>query len=251
MADINSSRTVKANAAEARAGEARPGEAGPERASPHGGGDELIDVVELLFFAYRDFTGEADDVLSELGFGRAHHRVLHFVNRRPGMRVADLLDILQITKQSLARVLKQLVDRGFIAQEAGAEDRRERRLHLTPQGHALARKLLCLQTARIGQALSAAGVRRGKAAAVAPGTVDTVRAFLVGMVAPGHRGEVQRLIAGAAVGSSGGSRAVATRDTAADHTEAGHTEESDTEEGMDLVGNPAADTMEAGHGEIE
>ena len=73
-------------------------------------------------------------MLAEFGFGRAHHRVLHFVNRRPGLRVADLLDILRITKQSLARVLKELVDRGFIAQEAGADDRRERRLYLTHEG---------------------------------------------------------------------------------------------------------------------
>ena len=151
-------------------------------ASPTGGGqsdgaagdDGLIGVVELLFFAYRDFTGEADAVLEQFEFGRAHHRVLHFVNRRPGLRVADLLEILRITKQSLARVLKQLVDREFITQEAGAEDRRERRLYLTAKGKALALRLADLQTARIRAALEAAG----------PSGAAVARAFLAGMIGP-------------------------------------------------------------------
>ncbi len=81
-----------------------------------------------MFFAYRDFVGDPDEVLSKLSFGRAHHRVLHFVNRNPGMKVADLLDILNITKQSLGRVLKQLVDEGYVVQKEGAEDRRQRLL---------------------------------------------------------------------------------------------------------------------------
>ena len=89
------------------------------RAPAPGPDPQLITFVELLFFAYRDFTREADAVLAEFGLGRAHHRVLHFVNRHPGLRVADLLDILKITKQSLARVLKQLVDEGWIVQKAG------------------------------------------------------------------------------------------------------------------------------------
>src|SRR6476659_5316604 len=72
------------------------------------------DIIELLFFAYRDFVGDPDEVLLKLNFGRAHHRVLHFVNRNPGMKVADLLDTLRITKQSLGRVLKQLVDEGYV-----------------------------------------------------------------------------------------------------------------------------------------
>jgi DNA-binding MarR family transcriptional regulator len=75
--------------------------------------EPYFDLIELLFFAYRDFVGDADEVLAKLGFGRAHHRVLHFVNRNPGMKVADLLDVLRITKQSLGRVLKQLIDEGF------------------------------------------------------------------------------------------------------------------------------------------
>lgn len=119
--------------------------------------DRLVAMVEMLFFAYRDFTGEADELLHELGLGRAHHRVLHFVARNPGLRVADLLRILRITKQSLARVLKQLVDRDYVLQEPGPIDRRERRLHLSARGEALAERLLVLQTRRIAAALATAG----------------------------------------------------------------------------------------------
>src|SRR5205823_4120767 len=86
------------------------------------------EVIELLFFAYRDFISDPDEALAKFGFGRAHHRVLHFVNRNPGMKVAELLDILRITKQSLGRVLKQLVDEGYVVQKAGAKDRRQRLL---------------------------------------------------------------------------------------------------------------------------
>src|SRR2546423_788403 len=90
--------------------------------------EPIWDLIELLFFAYRDFIGDPDDVLAKLGFGRAHHRVLHFVNRNPGMKVAELLDILKITKQSLGRVLKQLIDQGYVVQKEGANDRRIRNL---------------------------------------------------------------------------------------------------------------------------
>ena len=99
---------------------------------------ELLAFAELLFFAYRDFTRDPDAILKDFGFGRAHHRVLHFVNRHSGLRVADLLDVLNITKQSLGRVLKQLIDQGYIVQEAGSVDRRERRLYPTEAGRALA-----------------------------------------------------------------------------------------------------------------
>ena len=149
--------------------------------------ERLIAYAELLFFAYRDFTAEPDAVLAEFSFGRAHHRVLHFVNRRPGLRVADLLDILKITKQSLARVLKQLVDQGFIVQQAGAADRRERLLYPTAKGSALAEKLASLQTARIAKALSEAG---------ADGERSALR-FLAGMISPSDRARVEALIAGA------------------------------------------------------
>ncbi len=116
--------------------------------------DEPIwDLIELLFFAYRDFVGDPDEVLSKLGFGRAHHRVLHFVNRNPGMKVAELLDILRITKQSLGRVLKQLLDEGYIVQKTGNNDRRQRLLYATAKGEALVAKLAGLQTDRINRAI--------------------------------------------------------------------------------------------------
>src|ERR1700735_1334705 len=111
------------------------------------------DLIELLFFAYRDFVGDPDEVLAKLGFGRAHHRVLHFVNRNPGIKVADLLDILKITKQSLGRVLKQLIDQGYVVQREGAHDRRQRLLHASPSGEVLALKLASMQTARIERVL--------------------------------------------------------------------------------------------------
>ena len=113
--------------------------------------------IELLFFAYRDFTAEPDAILEQHGFGRAHHRVLHFVNRNPGMKVAELLDVLKITKQSLGRVLKQLIQQGYVVQKEGANDRRQRLLYVTPKGEALAMKLAGLQTARLARALSELG----------------------------------------------------------------------------------------------
>src|SRR5215813_11567791 len=112
MADITS-ELLSRHRAPAGQSSGRSPAASPD---PH-----LLTFVELLFFAYRDFTREADAVLAEFGLGRAHHRVLHFVNRHPGLRVADLLEILKITKQSLARVLKQLVDEHWIAQQAGID----------------------------------------------------------------------------------------------------------------------------------
>src|SRR5499426_1705796 len=120
-------------------------------------GEPIWDIIELLFFAYRDFVTEPDDVLAKFGFGRAHHRVLHFVNRNPGMKVAELLDILKITKQSLGRVLKQLVDEGYVVQKEGASDRRQRLLYVTSKGETLAMKLAGLQTARIASALAQVG----------------------------------------------------------------------------------------------
>jgi DNA-binding MarR family transcriptional regulator len=113
---------------------------------------EATALVELLFFAYRDFVADPDHVLAGLGFGRAHHRVLHFVGRDPGMTVASLLDILQITKQSLARVLKELIDKKYVFQNEGEQDRRQRLLHLTPAGEALRQKLIAPQIARFKRA---------------------------------------------------------------------------------------------------
>ncbi len=113
---------------------------------------EAVALVELLFFAYRDFVADPDHVLEGLGFGRAHHRVLHFVGRDPGMTVASLLDILKITKQSLARVLKELIDKRYVFQNEGEQDRRQRLLHLTPSGEALRQKLIAPQIARFKRA---------------------------------------------------------------------------------------------------
>jgi DNA-binding MarR family transcriptional regulator len=149
------------------------------------GNEPIWDIIELLFFAYRDFIGDPDEVLAKFGFGRAHHRVVHFVNRNPGMKVAELLDILKITKQSLGRVLKQLVDQGYVVQKAGPNDRRQRLLYVTPKGEALAMKLAGLQTARIAHALSELGSNAHEAAA----------RFLTAMINADHRDAVLRFIA--------------------------------------------------------
>lgn len=130
-----------------------------------------LDIIESLFFAYRDFTADPDDILAEFGFGRAHHRVLHFVNRKPGLTVAELLDILNITKQSLARVLKQLIETGYITQVQGVEDRRQRELFPTEKGRELALTLSAPQSRRISAALEGAG----------PGSKDVVARFLASM----------------------------------------------------------------------
>src|SRR5262245_57285111 len=123
MADINVSKVTVAGAGVAERRSA--GGAAPEPAWA---------IIELLVFAHPDFVGVPACVLLLLGFGRAHHRVLHFVNRNPGMKVADLLQILNVTKQSLGRVLKQLVDQGYVLQREGEQDRRQRLLYVTPKG---------------------------------------------------------------------------------------------------------------------
>src|SRR6266403_1658933 len=149
------------------------------------GGEPSWDIIELLFFAYRDFIGDPDDVLAKFGFGRAHHRVLHFVNRNPGMKVAELLDILKITKQSLGRVLKQLIDQGYVVQKEGANDRRQRLLFVTAKGETLAMKLAGLQTARITRALSQLG----------PNAHEAACRFLTAMINAEQRDSVLRFIA--------------------------------------------------------
>jgi DNA-binding MarR family transcriptional regulator len=155
----------------------RPG-GGPAPVEP------IWDIIELLFFAYRDFVGDPDEVLLKLGFGRAHHRVLHFVNRNPGIKVADLLEILNITKQSLGRVLKQLVDQGYVLQKEGAQDRRQRLLYATPKGEGLALRLAALQTQRISRAFGELG----------PNAHDAARRFLTSMIDVDNRDGVLRLI---------------------------------------------------------
>ena len=141
---------------DARNGAASP--AGPAGSSLLFLREEQIRLAQdLMFFAYRDFTGAADVILDELGLGRAHHRALHFIGRSPGMTVGDLLAILRITKQSLARVLTALVDQGYVAQAPGRNDRRQRLLTLTAAGQALERRLFERQRERLALAFREAG----------------------------------------------------------------------------------------------
>jgi len=119
--------------------------------------EELRQGIELLFYAYRDFTAEPDAMLARYGFGRAHHRVIYFVGRHPQMSVSELLGILRITKQSLSRVLGQLVRQGFIVQHTGSRDRRQRLLELTQKGVDLERELSENQRQRIARAYREAG----------------------------------------------------------------------------------------------
>ncbi len=150
-----------------------------------GAAEVPYDLIELLFFAYRDFVGDHDRILADYGFGRAHHRVLHFVQRRPGLTIAELLDILGITKQSLNRVLKELVETGFVEQRTGTQDKRQRKLHTTPAGQDLAIRLAQLQARRINAALSA----------LAPGGAETVAAYLAGLIDPAERRKVAKVLA--------------------------------------------------------
>lgn len=119
--------------------------------------EDLRRGIELLFFAYRDFTGEADHILAEIGLGRAHHRVIYFVNRQPNMSVSELLSILQITKQSLARVLSHLISEDYISHQQGTRDKRQRLLSLTEKGRALEVRLTDLQCRRFATAYSERG----------------------------------------------------------------------------------------------
>ncbi|MGO4563994.1 MarR family winged helix-turn-helix transcriptional regulator [Rhizobium sp. 2YAF20] len=145
----------------------------PELLETPMGNADIVDfeIIELLFFAYRDFVSDPDAILSKSGFGRAHHRIVHFVNREPGMTVADLLETLKITKQSLARVLKQLIDSGYIHQVAGPEDRRQRKLYPTKAGRDLALALAEPQSRRIEKAFGSASDNER----------ESVKRFLKGM----------------------------------------------------------------------
>lgn len=129
--------------------------------------------IELLFFAYRDFIAEPDAVLARYGFGRAHHRVIHFVGRHPRMTVSELLGILRITKQSLSRVLSELVEQGFVDQRPGVHDRRQRVLELTARGRALEREVSAPQRARVADAYRWAGAA----------AVEGFRRVLLGVIA--------------------------------------------------------------------
>jgi DNA-binding MarR family transcriptional regulator len=143
-------------------------------------------LIELMFFGYRDFVAEADRILAAFDFGRAHHRVLHFVNRNPGLTVARLLDILAITKQALARVLKDLVEGGFIEQQSGEADRRQRLLYVTEKGKALAEDLAIAQTKRLKRALDGIGAQNRV----------MIEDFLLNLVEAGEREAVSNVARG-------------------------------------------------------
>ena len=145
--------------------------------------EELRLAQDLLFFGYRDFTAGADEILAELGMGRAHHRVLHFVGRRPGITVGDLLGILGITKQSLARVLTPLMEADYVVQATGRNDRRQRLLSLTPKGQALERRLFERQREWVMQAYREAG----------PIAVEGFRRVMRGLMGPVARAQLERL----------------------------------------------------------
>lgn len=149
--------------------------------------EQLRQGIELMFFAYRAFTSDPDRILDGMDYGRAHHRALHFIGSRPGLTVQGLLEILGITKQSLNRVLRQLIDDGLVNQSIGTTDRRQRLLYLTEQGAALERRLSEAQRARVRRAWSEAGAE----------SVIGFRRVLEGMIDPAERADMLAFIANA------------------------------------------------------
>lgn len=180
------SQAGAAEVSHAEAAQAGADQAGaaPDVQAPPGGEAPAYDLIELLFFAYRDFIGDADRLLESIRFGRAHHRVLHFVQRHPGLTIAELLDILRITKQSLNRVLKELLDEGYVEAQPGEHDRRQRQLSLTARGHKLAMELAILQSRRFARALRE----------LPPGARDQAARFLLAMIDPQERPRVEALL---------------------------------------------------------
>lgn len=145
--------------------------------------EELRLAQDLLYFGYRDFTAGADRILDQLGMGRAHHRVLHFVGRAPGMKVGELLAILDITKQSLGRVLQPMIDEGYVRQAQGHADRRQRLLTLTEKGEALERRLFEAQRAWVLRAYREAG----------PEAVEGFRRVMRGLMGEAARQQFEAL----------------------------------------------------------
>ena len=146
--------------------------------------DQLLQGIELLFFAYRGFTSDPDRILENYTYGRAHHRAIHFIHRRPGTTVNALLDILGVTKQSLNRVLRQLIDDGLVESKVGVRDRRERHLYLTPAGQALESDLSSTQRKRLRAAYKEAG----------PDAVHGFRKVLENIMDPSMRQHVKKLV---------------------------------------------------------
>lgn len=143
------------------------------------------ELIELMFFAYRDLVGDADHLLEDVGLGRAHHRVLHFVNRRPGLTIAELLDILRITKQSLNRVLKDMLERNYVVALPGENDRRQRLLFPTRRGEELALEVARVQSRRFASVL----------ARLPPGARAQAIEFLLALVNEGERRKVAAVVA--------------------------------------------------------
>ncbi len=146
--------------------------------------EELRQGIELIFYAYRDFTFESDQQLKHYKLGRAHHRALYFIGRHPGQTVGHLLSILKVTKQSISRVLKDLLEQEYVEQKSGPRDRRERRLHLTPRGEKLERELTDRQSQRFARAYRETGAE----------SVEGFRKVLLGLLDPAERAEVDKRI---------------------------------------------------------
>ena len=145
--------------------------------------ENLRKGIEALFFAYRDFTSDPDRILADMDYGRAHHRAVHFINRNPGMTVNRLLTILGVTKQSLNRVLRALIEDGLVESRVGPEDKRERHLYLTASGQELERRLTDTQRERVRAAYRAAG----------PAAVAGFRQVLEAMMEPETRSQYEKL----------------------------------------------------------
>ncbi|GAA0567031.1 hypothetical protein GCM10009416_01320 [Craurococcus roseus] len=203
MAAVPDRMDPRPASAEPAAGDARAGASGAAagRSLLFLREEELRLAQDLLFFGYRDFTAGADAILAELGLGRAHHRVLHFVGRSPGISVGDLLGILGVTKQSLGRVLTPLVEGGLVQASEGRNDRRQRLLSLTPKGVALERMLFERQRERVVHAYREAG----------PAAVDGFRRVMRGLMGPDARAQVDRLERASSAGQAASGPAVGGR----------------------------------------
>jgi len=155
--------------------------------------EELRQGIELMFYAYRDFTFESDQQLKHYRLGRAHHRALYFIGRHPGQTVGHLLSILKVTKQSISRVLKDLLEQSYVEQRSGARDRRERRLFLTDRGLKLERELTDRQSRRFARAYRETGAD----------AVEGFRKVLLGLLDPAERGQIDKRVRGAGGGGGG------------------------------------------------
>ena len=165
-------------------------------ASQEAGSPPMYDLIELMFFAYRDFVGDADRALAALGFGRAHHRMLHFVARRPGLTMAELLNILKITKQSLNRVLKEMVDKNYVEVRPGMKDRRQRQLYPTLRGETLALEVARLQSRRFARVFDS----------LPEGARPQAQAFLLSLIDESTRHKIGAMTGVSATFGSSGSQ---------------------------------------------